>query len=161
MIHSTFILDILKDTMSFVPTPKVSGGDRPEPFNENDENRITSDILHNIGRLDKRCFYPSELIMEEEMEAAMAYHNPQEKEKALLGEPTPFYKQVTYCLERLVEKGILKKEVKVDQSDGTRYTLYCKTDLYEEVKPQIMAVQLAVIDKILEEYKERKKRQSG
>jgi hypothetical protein len=53
------------------------------------------------------------------------------------------------------------KVVKVDKSDGTEYKLYCKTDMFEEVRPQIMAVQLAVIDSILEEYRERKKRQSN
>jgi hypothetical protein len=145
--------------MSFeVPPPKVSGGVRPEPFNENDEKRVTSDIIKNMSRLNKPCFYPSELIMEEEMEGARAFHNPEAKEKALLGEQNEYLKQVTYCLERLVEKRIVKKKERVDRSDGTKYIVYCKTDLFEEVRPQIMDVQLPDIDKILNDHK---KRQSG
>jgi hypothetical protein len=145
--------------MAYISTPNVSGGNgRPEPFNENDDRRITSDILHTMGRLNKRCFYPSELIMEEEMETATAYHNPEEKEKALLDNPTPFYNEVKYCLERLLEEEIAEKDVKIDQSNGMKYTVYCKTDLFEEVKPRIMAVQHAVIGKILEEYNNNKKR---
>ena len=67
---------------------------------------------------------------------------------------------VIYCLERLVERGILRKDVKVDESDGTEYIVYCKTDLFEEVRSQIMAVQLADIDKILEERRKRKEQES-
>jgi hypothetical protein len=136
-----------------VPTPKVSGGDRPEPFNENDEKRVLSDIVHNMSRLNKPCFYPSELIMEKEMEGAKAYHNPEAKEKALYGEQNEYYQQVTYCLEKLTEKQIVNKEEKVDPSDSTKYTVYCKTDLFENIRTQIKGAQLSDIDKVLEEYR--------
>jgi hypothetical protein len=138
-----------------VPTPRVSGGDRPEPFDENDERRVLSDILRNMSRLKKLCFFPSELIMEEEMEGAKAYHNPKAKERALYGEQNEYYRHVTYCLEKLREKRLVKKEEKVDETDNTKYTVYCKTNLLEEVRTQIMGVQLSDIDKILQEYKRK------
>jgi len=138
-----------------VSTPKVSGGDRPEPFNENDERRWTSDILHNMCRLDKPCFFPSQFIMEEEMQGAKVYHNPDAKERALYGEQNEQYKQVSYCLEKLLERQMVVKEKRVDGSDNMEYTVYCKTNLLKELCSQIMSVQLVDIAKILEEYRKK------
>jgi hypothetical protein len=132
-----------------IPRPKVSGGKRPEPFNESDESRFTSDILHGMCRLEKRCFFPSEFVMEEEMEGAGAYHNPEAKEKALYGKPNEYYNIVSYCLERLLERKLVVKEKRIEESDNTQYVVYCKTKLLKELCPEIMKYQLSDINRIL------------
>lgn len=143
--------------MAFIATPNPSGGDIPEPFNNNDVKATTSSILHNMKRLAKPCYHPSDLIMEEEMEAMMAYYNPQVKEMGLYDKRNVYRKLVTYCLERLTVKGIVRKEEMVDESDGESYTVYCTTDLFEQIKSQIRDGELTIIDTVLEGYKARKK----
>lgn len=63
-----------------------------------------------------------------------------------------YRKLVKYCLERLKEKGIVRKETRVDQSDAGEYTIYCPNNLFEAVKPQIVDRKFAEIDKILEDH---------
>jgi hypothetical protein len=141
--------------MSFIPTPNVSGDDVPEPFNYNDVKVAISYTLHNMKRLGKPCYHPSELIMEQEMEAVMAHYNPDGKEGGLYDESNDYHKLVTNCLQRLAEKGVVRKEERIDQSDGIKYPVYCPTDLFEEVKPQIRDNELTDIDKILDDLKRR------
>src|SRR5688500_2849425 len=112
-----------------LPRPKVPGGKRPEPFHANDERRCRSAILHSMCRLAKRCFSPAEVVMEKEMEGAGAYHNPEAKEKALYDKPNEYYNIVSYCLERLLERKLVVKEKRIDESDDTQYVVYCKTKL--------------------------------
>lgn len=139
--------------MSFIPTPNVSGGDIPEPFNYNDEKVSISNIVHNMKRLNKPCYHSSELIMEEEMEAVMAHHNPEGKESGLYDEKNDYRKLVTYCLERLAKKGVVRREERADQSNGMKYTVYCPTGIFEQTKPKIRDGELTVIDDILTDHK--------
>lgn len=114
-----------------IPTPNVSGSDIPEPFNANDDNVWIDRILRTMCRLSqKRCFYPSEFVLEDDMQSAGAYDNPKTKERALSDEQSPYHKLAIHCLEKLTGLHFLIREIILDAEDNNRqYTVYCRTQL--------------------------------
>jgi len=129
--------------------PKVSGGNIPEPFNENDERVWMNRILKDMCRETRDCFYPSEFILNEEMQHAKAYDNPQEKERALSDEASPYYKIAKHSLEQLFKKEVVTKETISDPTDGKTYITYCKTSLLNALCKEIGKYDLPDIDTIL------------
>lgn len=109
--------------------PKVSGGNIPEPFNENDERVWMNRIVKDMCREARDCFYPSEFILNEEMQNVKAYDNPEEKEHALSDESSPYYKIAKHSLEQLVEKQVVTREIRSDSTDNKEYITYSKTSL--------------------------------
>ncbi|HZD81287.1 MAG TPA: hypothetical protein VE076_00300 [Nitrososphaeraceae archaeon] len=139
------------------PTPNVSGGDIPEPFNQNDEKVWIDRILkHMCKNHNRRCFYPSEFILNDEMQDARVYDNPIEREAALSDEGKPYYKIAKHSSERLENLHIVKRETKQDAADNNReYIVYCRTELLDKVVcPKVNAYpdQLHNIDVILEKH---------
>jgi DNA-binding Lrp family transcriptional regulator len=47
----------------------------PQPYNENDVLVWTRRILKSVCKENKRCFYPSEFILSDEMQGSEAYHD--------------------------------------------------------------------------------------
>ena len=138
--------------------PKPSGGDIPEPFNENDVRAWIGRFLKTLCREDRNCFYPSEFILNEEIEQAKAYDNPKEKEKALYNERNAYYKLAKHCLEELTKMLVLVKDSIRDSADNREYEVYCKTLLLlNTICPKVNNINgLPDIDKILEEYRSRR-----
>jgi hypothetical protein len=60
---------------------------------------------------------------------------------------------VKYCLEALIKKQVLIKDVIQDPFDDKKYTIYCKTDQLNAICPKINNIHLPVIEKILEEHR--------
>jgi hypothetical protein len=129
--------------------PEVSGGNIPEPFNENDERVWMNRILKDMCRETRDCFYPSEFILNEEIQHVKAYDNPHEKERALSDESSPYYKIAKHSLEQLVKKEVVTKETRSDPTDGKKYITYCKTSLLNALCKEISKYDLPDIDTIL------------
>lgn len=110
-------------------------------------NRI---LKHMCGET-KDCFYPSEFILNEEMEEVRAYDNPEEKERALSNEASPYYRIAKHSLERLtnfMEKEIVTRETSLDPTDNKTYIVYCKTSLLNALCNEISRSNLPDIETI-------------
>jgi hypothetical protein len=136
-----------------IGTPKPSGGRIPEPFNENNVTDWIGRILKTLCREERRCFYPSEFILDEEIQQAKAYDNPVEKERALSEEGNFYHKLAKFCLEELTNKLVVTRDSRTDSSDNREYIVYCKTPfLVNRLCQDIDKIGLPGIDKILEDY---------
>jgi hypothetical protein len=140
-----------------IGTPEVSGGNIPEPFNESDERIWMNRILKHMCGETKDCFYPSEFILNEQMQEVKAYDNPEEKERALSNESRPYYNIAKHSLERLtnfMEREIVTRETRFDPTDNKTYVVYCKTSLLNVLCNEISRYDLSDIETILSRLKE-------
>jgi hypothetical protein len=130
----------------------LTGENTPKPFNRNDVLAWTGRVLRDMCRESRECFYPSEFILNEELQEADAYDNPEEKERALSDENNVYHTFARFCLQELSVRKIVWGKTVRDLADNMEYETYCKTDLLKSLCPQIMAVGLPDIDVILDQY---------
>ncbi len=129
--------------------PEVSGGNIPEPFNENDERVWMNRILKDMCRETRDCFYPSEFILNEEMQHVKHMTTHMKKNALFSDESSPYYKIAKHSLEQLVKKEVVTKETRSDPTDGKKYITYCKTSLLNAHCKEISKYDLPDIDTIL------------
>jgi hypothetical protein len=139
---------------------KPSGDDIPKPFNENDVRAWIGRFLKDLCREERTRFFPSDFLLNEEMQQANAY-DAQEKEKALYNKDHVYRKLSSYCLEQLTERLVLNRTSVRDPTDDLEYTTYDKTDLLLNVIcTKVNEISgLPDIDKILEVYKRHRPQQ--
>jgi hypothetical protein len=86
------------------------------------------------------------------MQHARAYDNPQEKERALSDEASPYYKIAKHSLEQLFNKEIVTRETRSDPTDDKKYITYCKTSLLNALCKEISRYDLPDIETIYGGY---------
>ena len=96
-------------------------------------------------------FYEENVLMNEELRNnARAVLNEQTEEEfhnALYDSNSDYARLVRYVLEHLVSQGLLNK-----QKQQGRDSIYWRTDKLKELCPDIIRVQLPVIDSLVDEY---------
>ncbi|MGB7956933.1 MAG: hypothetical protein WCF23_23410 [Candidatus Nitrosopolaris sp.] len=83
------------------------------------------------------------------MQNAKAYDNPEEKERALSDESSPYYKIAKHSLEQLFNKQVVRREIRSDPTDKKEYITYCKTSLLNALCKEIGRYDQPDIDAIL------------
>jgi hypothetical protein len=99
----------------------LTGENIPEPFNQNDVLAWTGRILRDMCREGRECFYPSEFILDEELQEAMAYDNAEQKERAISDGNNVYHTFARFCLEELSVRTILWRKTVRDPVDDIEY----------------------------------------
>jgi hypothetical protein len=113
-----------------IGTPLTAGGaGHPEPWNTNNVIVWTGHACKYICKNDNKDhhdFHQSEFLLNEEIMKAAAYHNEDEKHKALYDDKHSYAILVRYCLTWLVKNNLLEEQ-KVRDMDGSESSRYQPT----------------------------------
>ena len=136
--------------------PSVAGADAPEGFTKNYVTIFKGYFCKHACDKEWDNFYEPDVLMNDELrDRARAVFNEMTEEEfhnALYDNDAAYARLVRYVIDCLINQGLLQFERK-----GEGDTVYWRTDKMKELCPEILGVDLPVIDDIVRKYDSQKR----
>jgi hypothetical protein len=134
-----------------IPLPKVPGEDAPEGFNQNEVLIYKGYFCKFMCQQKWDNFNKEQVFMNEQLRGnARALFNKESEEgfhDALYDNDAGYSRLAEVVLNNLVSRGLLEREEKPD-----REPTYWRTQKLKDLCPKIMASDLPVIDRLVDDY---------